>query len=163
MAVVRPKNANTSHFIILAPEPRYRRGQGRVIFYSEMSLLRYVVRYQNPAPVSGMPLETGVLHISQVLGRFLRDLRGPYRRSMPGLESRGLVVRDLGRAGRREMLCKPVYICCSIGVFFPTCPRRDTLTWALLRHQRRLTGVTMPSRISKQCIRSIPRTFSEHS
>ena len=83
---------------------------------------------------------------------------------MPCLESWGLVERGLGRAGRRKMmLYKPVCIYLVRPTFLLTSPRRDTLTWALLRHQRRLTGVTMPSRILKQYIRSIPRTFSERS
>ena len=37
MSVVRPTNANSPHFIILAPEPRSRRSKGRVIFNSEIS------------------------------------------------------------------------------------------------------------------------------
>ena len=47
--------------------------------------------------------------------------------SMPCLEPWGLVVHGLCRAGRREMLCKPVDVVRP--AFLLTSPKRDTLTW----------------------------------
>ena len=66
------------------------------------------------------------------------------------------------REGRRDKQQQKSYSPvsgCSTGCL-PTSPRRYALAWALLRHQCRLTGVTMPSRtFSKRSLID----FSEHS
>ena len=69
-----------------------------------------------------------------------------------------------GRAELKAAIHQPAAVRPTV---IPASPRRNALYWALMRHQRRLTGATMPPRIYTpsitlgQRIRSIFQTFSE--